>query len=60
MKILIVEDNKELADWLAKALRQAQYAVDIAFDGEDAELMRKVASCRRPSWSRTRRSSRTY
>jgi two-component system response regulator TctD len=43
MKILIVEDNKELADWLAKALRQAQYAVDIAFDGEDAELMLKVA-----------------
>lgn len=44
MKILIVEDNKELADWLGKALRQAQYAVDIAFDGEDAELMLKVAS----------------
>ncbi|WP_018897934.1 response regulator [Rhizobium sp. 2MFCol3.1] len=43
MKILIVEDNKELADWLAKALRQAQYAVDIAFDGEDAELMLRVA-----------------
>ncbi|WP_025659621.1 response regulator [Rhizobium sp. IBUN] len=44
MKILIVEDNKELADWLGKALRQAQYAVDIAFDGEDAELMLRVAS----------------
>ncbi len=44
MKILIVEDNRELADWLAKALRQAQYAVDIAFDGEDAQLMLKVAS----------------
>jgi len=44
MKILIVEDNRELADWLGKALRQAQYAVDIAFDGEDAELMLKVAS----------------
>jgi len=44
MKILIVEDNKELAEWLGKALRQAQYAVDIAVDGEDAELMLKVAT----------------
>jgi two-component system response regulator TctD len=43
MRILIVEDNRELASWLGKALRQAQYAVDIAHDGEDAEHMLKVA-----------------
>jgi two-component system, OmpR family, response regulator TctD len=44
MRILIVEDNRELASWLGKALRQAQYAVDIANDGEDAEHMLKVAA----------------
>ncbi|NLS16852.1 response regulator [Rhizobium sp. P40RR-XXII] len=43
MRLLIVEDNRELASWLGKALRQAQYAVDIAYDGEDAEHMLKVA-----------------
>jgi len=36
MKLLLVEDNRELASWLGKALRQAQYAVDLAHDGEDA------------------------
>ncbi|MFT4001223.1 MAG: response regulator [Rhizobium sp.] len=44
MRLLIVEDNRELASWLGKALRQAQYAVDIAYDGEDAEHMLKVAA----------------
>ncbi|TIX93164.1 response regulator [Rhizobium sp. P44RR-XXIV] len=44
MRILIVEDNRELASWLGKALRQAQYVVDIAYDGEDAEHMLKVAA----------------
>lgn len=43
MRILIVEDNRELAAWLAKALRQAQYAVDVVHDGEDAEHSLKVA-----------------
>jgi len=37
MRLLVVEDNHELADWLAKALRQAHYAVDVAHDGEEAE-----------------------
>ncbi|NTJ08750.1 response regulator [Rhizobium lusitanum] len=44
MRLLIVEDNRELASWLGKALRQAQYAVDIAYDGEDAEHMLRVAA----------------
>ncbi|MFK0164712.1 response regulator [Rhizobium sp. NPDC090279] len=44
MRLLIVEDNRELASWLGKALRQAQYVVDIAYDGEDAEHMLKVAA----------------
>lgn len=36
MRLLLVEDNLELADWLARTLRQAQYAVDVVHDGEDA------------------------
>ncbi|ANM14759.1 MULTISPECIES: response regulator [unclassified Rhizobium] len=43
MRLLVVEDNKDLAAWLGKALRQAQYAIDIAYDGEDAEHLLKVA-----------------
>lgn len=43
MKILLVEDNHELASWLGKALRQANYAIDVAHDGEDAEHLLKVA-----------------
>jgi len=44
MRLLIVEDNAELAAWLGKALRQAQYTVDIAADGSDAEDMLSVAN----------------
>lgn len=37
MRLLIVEDNHELADWLARALVQARYTVEVAHDGEEAE-----------------------
>jgi len=37
MKILLVEDHPELCEWVAKALRQAGYAVDTADCGEHAE-----------------------
>ncbi len=43
MRLLIVEDNHELAAWLGKALTQARYAVDIAHDGEEAEHLLAVA-----------------
>ncbi|MBB3135942.1 DNA-binding response OmpR family regulator [Rhizobium pisi] len=43
MKVLLVEDNHELAAWLGKALKQANYAVDIAHDGEDAGHLLNVA-----------------
>lgn len=36
MRLLIVEDNRELASWLARALTQAHYSVELAFDGEEA------------------------
>lgn len=45
MRILIVEDNRELADWLARALGQAQYDVELAFDGEAALEMIALTSC---------------
>ncbi|MBB4227430.1 two-component system response regulator TctD [Rhizobium mongolense] len=39
-----MEDNADLAAWLAKALRQTQYTVDIAADGLDAEHMLRLAT----------------
>jgi DNA-binding response OmpR family regulator len=42
MRILITEDEKDLADALARGLRQQGYAVDIAIDGEEAPAMVEV------------------
>ncbi len=36
MRVLLVEDHAKLATTVAKGLRQAGMAVDVAFDGEDA------------------------
>lgn len=36
MRLLLVEDNRALCEWLAKTLRQQRYVVECAFDGEDA------------------------
>jgi DNA-binding response OmpR family regulator len=36
MRILVVEDEVALADVVARGLRQASFAVDLAYDGEDA------------------------
>jgi two-component system response regulator TctD len=36
MRILIVEDDRRLADWLTTALRRERYAVDCVYDGSDA------------------------
>ena len=37
MRILLVEDNLQLAEWLGRALRQRRYTVDYAYDGESAD-----------------------
>ncbi|QNM97876.1 response regulator [Chitinimonas koreensis] len=37
MRILLVEDNRPLADSLARALRGAQFSVDCVHDGADAD-----------------------
>lgn len=36
MRVLVVDDEVDLAEAVAKALRREGYAVDVAFDGDDA------------------------
>jgi len=36
MRVLLVEDNRTLAEWLAKTLQQDRFMVECAYDGEDA------------------------
>ena len=36
MKLLLVEDNRELSSWLTRLLTQSAFAVEQAFTGEDA------------------------
>jgi two-component system response regulator TctD len=42
MRLLLVEDNAELADWLARLLRRDNYTVDCVGDGEDADHVLSV------------------
>jgi DNA-binding response OmpR family regulator len=42
MRILVVEDEKELADAIAKGLQKHGYATDVAYDGEDALFKAEV------------------
>src|SRR5438067_586072 len=35
MRILVVEDEKRIADFIARGLKEERYAVDIAYDGEE-------------------------
>jgi two-component system response regulator TctD len=37
MRILLVEDNRELAIWLGRLLRKSRYVVDCVLDGDDAD-----------------------
>eukprot|EP01037_Dinobryon_pediforme_P014293 gene14293-14416_t len=39
MRLLLVEDNKELSDWLARLLRKSNYVVDCAYTGDDADYL---------------------
>lgn len=41
MRILVVEDNRELAQWLGRTLRKEQYTVDCIGDGIDADFALK-------------------
>lgn len=42
MRILVVEDERDLADAVARGLSREGYAVDVAYDGEDA--LAKIAA----------------
>jgi heavy metal response regulator len=35
MRILVVEDEKRIADFIARGLKEEHYAVDVAYDGEE-------------------------
>jgi DNA-binding response OmpR family regulator len=39
MRILLVEDDKPVASFVKKGLESEQYAVDLAWDGEDAQSL---------------------
>jgi heavy metal response regulator len=39
MRVLVVEDEKKVASFLKKGLEEERYAVDCAFDGEEALFM---------------------
>ena len=39
MKILLVEDNRALSEWLTRTLRATQYTVECSYDGLDADQM---------------------
>lgn len=42
MKILVVEDNKKVASFIEKGLREEGYSVDVAHDGDDGSLKASV------------------
>ncbi len=42
MRLLVVEDERELAGQIAKTLREAGYAVDVAHDGEEGFYLGEV------------------
>jgi two-component system copper resistance phosphate regulon response regulator CusR len=42
MRVLLVEDDRRIASFVAKGLRENAYAVDIAGDGEEATYMASV------------------
>jgi len=39
MRILVVEDEKRLAEFIKNGLEEQKYSVDLAFDGEKAEFL---------------------
>ena len=44
MKLLLVEDNRELSSWLTRLLHQSGYVVEQAFTGEEASQLLLIQS----------------
>jgi two-component system copper resistance phosphate regulon response regulator CusR len=42
MRILVVEDEKRIADFIARGLKEEHYAVDIAYDGEQGLYLSEI------------------
>jgi heavy metal response regulator len=42
MKILVVEDDKRIAGFIQKGLKEEQHAVDVVYNGEDGEFWAEV------------------
>jgi two-component system, OmpR family, copper resistance phosphate regulon response regulator CusR len=42
MRILVVEDEKRIADFVARGLKEEHYAVDIAYDGEEGLYLAEI------------------
>jgi heavy metal response regulator len=42
MRILVVEDEKKVASFIKKGLEEENYAVDIAYDGEEGLVLAKI------------------
>jgi two-component system response regulator TctD len=42
MRLLIVEDNRKLSDWISMLLRRSNYVIDCVYDGEDADYALKT------------------
>ncbi len=43
MRLLLIEDNRDLAHWLAEILRAGRYIVDLVHDGAEADDYLRVA-----------------
>lgn len=42
MKILVVEDEKRVAQFIQKGLKEEGHAVDVSYDGEDGEFLAEI------------------
>ena len=42
MRILVIEDEKKIADFIKRGLKEEGYAVDIAYDGEEGYFLAKT------------------
>lgn len=43
MRILVIEDEKKIADFIRRGLKEEGYAVDIAYDGEQGHFLAKTS-----------------
>jgi len=42
MRILVIEDEKKIAEFIRRGLKEEGYAVDVAFDGEEGHFLAKT------------------